>query len=241
MLISALNEYYDILAEENKVLPEGYSSVKIHYLVVLSPAGEVKGILNYQRKETRALGKKEKIVEVPKEENLPKRTEKSGIDGNYIEHRPVYIFGLNFEDNRFTAEDKTNKAKKSHAIFCKKNLDFIKGIDSPIVNAYRNFIMGFKPEEEVKNEYLLSIGKMYKTAGFAFCLEGHTDVLLHKDLQIMDKWKDKYFQMECQDDDILTQCPISGKIAPVARLHNKIKGFNAMGSILVGFNNESEE
>ena len=35
MLIKALCDYYDILSEAGKVLPEGYSNVKIHYLVCL--------------------------------------------------------------------------------------------------------------------------------------------------------------------------------------------------------------
>ena len=39
MLISALNEYYDILAASGKVLPEGYSKVKIHYLIALTEEG----------------------------------------------------------------------------------------------------------------------------------------------------------------------------------------------------------
>ena len=41
MLIHALCDYYDILAKEGKVLPEGYSSVKIHYLISLTEDGTV--------------------------------------------------------------------------------------------------------------------------------------------------------------------------------------------------------
>ena len=33
MLIQALCEYFDMLAAAGKVTPEGYSKVKIHYLV----------------------------------------------------------------------------------------------------------------------------------------------------------------------------------------------------------------
>lgn len=241
MLISALNDYYAILADEKKVLPKGYSSVKIHYLIELSEDGKLKGIINYQKQETRLVGKKEKHVEVPREEKFPKRTEKPGIDGNYIEHRPLYIFGLNYEKNGFSAKDKTDKAKKSHDVFCKTNLELIKDIDSPIVNAYRNFILYFNPEEEIQNPYLLSVGKGYKTSGFAFCLEGRTDILLHMDQQINEKWKQIYDAKENSAKDIFLQCAISGKSAPISRLHNKIKGFNSMGSVLIGFNNESEE
>ncbi|HCT64485.1 MAG TPA: type I-C CRISPR-associated protein Cas8c/Csd1 [Lachnospiraceae bacterium] len=241
MLISALNDYYAILAEENKVLPKGYSSVKIHYIIELSEDGKIKGIINYQKKETRLIGKNEKQVEVPREEKLPKRTEKPGIEGNNIEHRPLYIFGLNYENNGFSAEDKTNKALKSHEAFCKTNLELIESIDSPIVNAFRSFIINFNPNEETKNPYLLSVGKEYKTAGFAFCLEGRTDILLHKDPQLNEKWNQVYEEKESSTEDISVQCAVSGEFAPISRLHNKIKGFNAMGSVLIGFNNESEE
>ena len=36
MLIHALCDYYDILEKSEKILPEGYSNVKIHYLVNLN-------------------------------------------------------------------------------------------------------------------------------------------------------------------------------------------------------------
>ena len=39
MLIQALCDYYDILSAEGKVLPEGYSKVKIHYLISLTEEG----------------------------------------------------------------------------------------------------------------------------------------------------------------------------------------------------------
>ena len=48
MLIHALCDYYDILAKAGKVLPEGYSSVKIHYLVSLTEDGRMDSIIDYQ-------------------------------------------------------------------------------------------------------------------------------------------------------------------------------------------------
>ena len=41
MLIRALCDYYDVLAEQGKVLPEGYSNVGIHYLIALNPDGRI--------------------------------------------------------------------------------------------------------------------------------------------------------------------------------------------------------
>ena len=33
MLIKALSDYYDVLATEGKILPDGYSNVNVHYLM----------------------------------------------------------------------------------------------------------------------------------------------------------------------------------------------------------------
>ena len=89
MLIQALCNYYDILSAEGKVLPEGYSKVKIHYLISLTEEGTIDNIINVQREI--AESKKEKVVKrlVPKEVEMPKRTEKSGIEANISEHRPL--------------------------------------------------------------------------------------------------------------------------------------------------------
>ena len=241
MLISALNDYYDILAENNKVLPDGYSKVKIHYLIALNSEGKITDIINCQDQVKKLIGKKEKLDYEPKEFILPKRTEKTCVDSNYIEHRSTYIFGLNYEKDSFTTEDKTNKAKKSHDAFCKVNLEFIDGIDTPIVNAYRNFILNFKPDNETENPKLLEIGKTFKTSNFAFCLEGRPDILLHNDYEINKKWKEIYLDQQTISNDNLGQCAISGEFSEICRLHNKIKGFNAMGSVLVGVNEEAYE
>lgn len=112
MLIHALCDYYDILAKEGKVLPEGYSSVKIHYLISLTGDGSVDRIIKYQDKVLVPSGKKTKEKEVPKDLRMPKRTEKSGIEANIAEHRALYIFGLNQDKDILTPDDRTSKAKK---------------------------------------------------------------------------------------------------------------------------------
>ena len=100
MLIQALCDYYDILAEEGKVLPEEYSEVNIHYLVCLNEDGGINEILDVQRREiiTRPKGKIQERL-IPKTAVMPRRTEKTGIDSNIIEHRPLYLFGLNYAEN----------------------------------------------------------------------------------------------------------------------------------------------
>lgn len=238
MLINALCDYYDILAANGKLVPDGYSQVDIHYLISLTPQGKIDKLINWQDKKTIKDKKKGKFKEIfiPRKAVMPMRTEKTATDSNIVEHRPIYIFGLNFEEGRFTCTDRTQKAQKSHEAFKKVNLAFIEGLDSPVINAYRAFIESWEPEKETENPILLEIGKQYSKSKFAFCLSGRPDLLLHDDSLIKEKWENRYAVGNGDDDeDIIAQCGITGRNEPIARLHNKINGFYSTGSVFVGY------
>lgn len=241
MLIKGLCDYYDILKERGDVLPEGYSPVSIKYKISLTDEGNIDEIVSCQE-EVENGGKKPKLI--PKDVVMPKRTEKTGIDANVIEHRPLYIFGLNFNDGEFTPDDRTNKARNSHEDFVAKNLDFIEGLDSPVINAYRKFIQKWVPEQETGNQYLLDLGKNYSNSGYVFFLSGEPEKLLHDDPQIKVRWNEEVEKRnEAEEGAYMAQCAISGETAPIARIHGKIKGVEgglSTGGVLIGFNNASE-
>lgn len=244
MLIKALCDYYDVLADKGSVLPDGYSKVNVHYLISLTENGQVDEIIDWQKKETIPSGKKMKERKAPVEMVMPQRTEKPGIDANIVEHRPLYIFGLNLDKDHLTPDDGTDRARKSHKAFLEDNLNFVENLDSPIVSAYKNFLVSWKPEEETENKWLLGLGKDYQKAGFAFCLSGSPDCLLHNDPELKKKWKEEYTKKaEKSDDSKTAQCAVTGDNEPIARIHSKIKGVYgglATGSVLIGFNNDSE-
>ncbi|MEY8338865.1 type I-C CRISPR-associated protein Cas8c/Csd1 [Lachnospiraceae bacterium 62-35] len=248
MLIKALCDYYDMLAETGSsiILPDGYSNVKIHYKIGLTADGKMDGIIDCQKKKTTTSPSgKEKETWIPRNEIMPQRTEKPGIDGNVIEHRPLYIFGLNFDNGALTPRDRTNKAEKSHQAFVSANLDFLEGLDSPLIRAYRSFLLQWNPEEETENASLLGLGKAYSKSGFAFCLSGEPDRLLHQEPEIKMRWEQRRRERESEDEgEAVSQCAVSGERAAISRVHNKIKGVYgglATGSVLVGFNNKAEE
>lgn len=244
MLIHALCDYYDILAKEGKVLPEGYSSVKIHYLISLTEDGKMDGIIDHQDTVQVPFGKKLKEKKVPKDLQMPKRTEKSGIEANIAEHRSLYIFGLNLDKDILTPDDRTNKAQKSHQAFVEANLGFIEGLHTPLIDAFRSFLLNWKPEDETENPWLLGLGKDYGKSGYAFCLSGHPECLLHEEKEFKEKWEQWHQDKKAKEKDShIAQDAISGEQTSIARIHNKIKGVYgglATGSVLVGFNNPSE-
>lgn len=245
MLIHALAGYYDILAKAGKVLPEGYSSVKVHYKVCLTENGRMDAILPCKdRAEQKTAKGKVKEVQIPRTMVMPQRTEKSGIEANIIEHRPLYLFGLNCEKETLTPDDRTKKAKKSHDAFVKANLEFLEELDSPLIQAYRKFLQNWNPEEETQNSYLFGLGKEYDKSGYAFCLSGFPDQLLHEDVQVKTKWEKQYQQQsEEGSESHISQCAVSGIRAPIARIHSKVKGVYgglATGNVLISFKNSSE-
>ena len=245
MLINALSDYYDILSKNGKVLPDGYSNVKIHYLISLTEDGQIDEIMDCQIEEEVPAGKnKTKIKKNPKEMVMPQRTEKPGIDANIVEHRPLYLFGLNMDGDQLTPNDRTGKAQKSHEAFVNANVTFIEGLDSPVINAFRNFILNWKAENEVENPWLLRLGKEYAKSGYAFCLSGNPDQLLHDDPKLRQKWEEEYQKRASgTKGTYIAQCAVTGEDAPIARIHSKIKGVYgglATGSVLIGFNNPSE-
>lgn len=245
MLINALCDYYDILAKAGKVLPEGYSHVPVNYLVSLTKDGIVDAVINCQeREEIEAKDGKKREDLAPKRMTMPQRTEKTWIDANIIEHRPLYIFGLNFDNGIFSPDDRTGKAKKSHDAFVKENQDFLDGLESPVICAFQQFLMKWKPEEETKNAWLMGLGKEYGESGFAFCLSGYPDRLLHEEPQVKKRWEDRFKKIQAGTEKAcIAQCAVSGERTSIARIHNKIKGVYgglATGSVLIGFNNPSE-
>ena len=243
MLISALCDYYDVLAKKGLVLPDGYSGVGIHALIALTEDGAVDSIVDCQETEIYTVKDKPKERKVPKTVMLPKRTEKTAIDANIIEHRPLHIFGLNYDAKAaaLSASDGKDKAKKSHDAFVEKNLEFIDGIDTPLVNAYRSFMKTWKPEEQEHNETLLGAGKLLVTGKFAFCLAGRPDKLLHDEPKIKEKWEQMYAASTESDDAQSAQCCITGEYLPIERVHAKITGLSPMGNTMVSYNNAAEE
>ena len=249
MLISALCDYYDVLAQKGLVLPDGYSGVGIHAKIALTEDGEIESIVDCRENDTQAENKKSK-KQVPLVMKLPKRTEKTALDRNIIEHRPRYIFGLIYDSKTSslsTIEKKDSKKKESdytinQKLFAKSNLEFIEGINTPLVNAYRRFMEQWVPEDQLKNKILLDFGKELNRDGFAFCLAGRPDKLLHDEPEIKEKWERMYAASTENNDEPIAQCCITGKYLPIKNVHDKIKGIGGQSmSTLVCCNNKAEE
>lgn len=249
MLIRSLCDYYDIQSARGEAASDIMSEQPVHWMVMLTPDGRVADIIDRRIEESvPQKNGKVKIVKKPIVVPLPKRTQKTGIDANIIEHRPLYIFGLNYDAKiGLTPDDKTGKARKSHEAFIKKNLEFFEGIDSEIARAYVNFIKNWVPENETENEQLKKLGKEYQGSYYIFALDGRPECKLHKDKAVLAKYEElmaKTAAETAESDDGIMMCPIEGERLRAARIHDKIKGIkggNSVGAVLVNFNSSAFE
>lgn len=249
MLIRSLCDYYDIQSARGEAASDIMSEQPVHWMVMLTPDGRVADIIDKRIEESvPQKNGKVKVVKKPIVVSLPKRTQKPTIDAYIIEHRPLYIFGLNYDAKiGLTPDDKTGKARKSHEAFVKKNLEFFEGIDSEIARAYVNFIKNWVPENETENEQLKKLGKEYQGSCYIFALDGRPECKLHKDKAVLAKYEKLMAKAEeeaAESDDGIMMCPIEGERLRAARIHDKIKGIkggNSAGAGLVNFNSSAFE
>lgn len=247
MLIKNLCDYYNIQNKNlsNDTSSEYLSEQHVHYMIMLTEEGEISDIIDIRERDiVKQKNGKEKTIFRPVNIILPKRSQKTAIDLNIIEHRPLYIFGLNYNKEEFTPLDEKNKAKKAHQCFSQGNLEFCKGLNSKIVRAYYRFIEKWKPEDQVKNPYLLAIEKDYTNSYFCFALDGHPEIKLHEDQELLEKFIEEYKRNISSQASVIAMCPIEGEYLPVARIHEKIKGIkggNPTGCVLVGMKENAYE
>ena len=243
MLISALCDYYDILMKAGKVMTPGYSPVDITWLIALNEDGTLSDIIDYRLPEEVILkGKKDRIKTVwnPRRESFPQRESKSAINSELLDHRAEYIFGLEIDKSK-SSENFFSVSGIKHQKYVEKNLSFIDGLHSPLIDAYRLFLQNWDPEAEKDNRKLTEL-KADFTRYYAFCLSGSPH-LLQDEPEIKNKWEEMIAGAENTYGKYIAQCSVTGDILPIAKLHNKItgiRGAQSSGAGFISFNNASE-
>lgn len=232
-MLRALSEYYDCLCrqKDSGLVPDGYSRVGVSYNLVLNTDGSIKEILPYV--STRNDGKK--TIELPRDELFPFRCSVPGIAAETIEHREKYIFGIEWdkENGNLTV------TKNSLLAFgkCKdKNLAFLGGLSSPVIDAFKNFLQSWDPENALNNPLLTAMGKKY--GGAKFVVTSREDPAaqrpLNRDPLVKEKWDNTLLNRTVPEDAVMGQCSISGEYGQIARIHDNLTGIP--GGLATGVN-----
>lgn len=219
MILTALNRYYDRLAEQDgKVSLYGFSDEKISFAIVLSPLGEVVAVEDLRTTE----GKKRLpcMMSVPRPE---KRT--VGIKSNFLWDKTAYVLGV--------TQEATERTAREHTAFKEFNLNAISDSKDAGLQALAIFLRQWKPEQ-LQNE-------LFPTDlidnNVVFRLDGGGYQYLHQRPAAQELWRTL---LQSGSDGVAnSQCLVSGNVAPIARLHPSIKnvdGGQSSGAAIVSFN-----
>ena len=116
MILQALAEHYDRLAEQGKVSREGWCKAKVSYGINLSKEGKVTGIISLKTEEER--GKKK--VWVPQAMTVPEMvTRSSGVSANFLCDNSKYLLGIDVEGTNQRLTDCFEAAKEKHLTLLK--------------------------------------------------------------------------------------------------------------------------
>lgn len=220
MLIRALCDYYDVLAANGDVNEKGFSKILLQYAITISPDGRITGINDIRRERQSEKNGRVKTEYDPVAGSFPFREKSTSIKAYNIDHRPKYIFGMSYDpaSDTLSVTDKVANDK-----FKEKNLEFIRGMDDPTVNAFRSFLESFVPEDETENPIIKKFGKeMAKNPSVCFILDGFEGKYLHECQCVIEKARSEAAEEEPSEDE--RTCAISGKRGKIARTHADVKG-----------------
>ncbi len=222
MILQALGGYYDRLKEDSDtdIALLGFGRQKIHFAVVIDRRGELLQIRDVRE----TLNKKQ----VPKQLTVPEGVKRaSNIAPNFMWDNTGYVLG---------ADNKENSKRTLQCFSAFKELHHTIGgnLDDEGMEAVLQFMDSWNPQEASNLIHWKEMAGM----NLVFQLDGDLQYL-HERPKIKGAWL-KYYQEESSGE--FATCLVSGKQAPIARLHAKIKGVRGAqtsGAAIVSFNLEA--
>ena len=218
MILQALVGFYEQLAKEHpeKIARVGWCSRQVAFMLVLSSEGELVNVIPSDEKRGWTMMVPEQV----------KRT--VGVAANLLCDNATYLLGID-------AKGKPERARQCFEAARERHLAFLQGVGSPSAAAIRRFFETWNPEDALSRVAVTDAGEALLAGGnLVFRVDGKNAL---DDPAIRSAWE-KACEKPSEGAAVMT-CLVSGKQAPIARLHPAIKGVvgaQAMGASLVGFN-----
>ncbi len=222
MILKELSDYYRRLEEDPKsgVASANFSPQKISYAVVIDRNGfllQVQDIRNMEGKKPRPI---ELLVPEPEIRTV-------GIASNFLWDNTGYVLGADGKGN-------PERSQKTFEEFSRLHHEIGKAVADPGMDAVLKFLDKWDPSQA------LSLPNWEEIAGanVVFRLEGE-NVFVHEHPELKKAW---CAHKSNKSSGVLMTCLIQGQRAPIASLHQKIKGVKdaqSMGAAIVSFNLES--
>lgn len=216
MILHALTQYYQRKAKsDGGVAPEGFENKEIPFIIVIDKQGNF-----IQLEDTRELKNKKKVARtflVPK--GLGRSGSKSYEVSNLLWDHYGYVLA-------YAGEKGQEQADKQHASFTAK-VNELKQVlpDDAGVAAVAAFLSSAEEKSKVMRAENWAECAKVKGCNLSFRLVDEA-----VDLVCQSKAVQAYVSQanQAQSDNIPKGiCLVTGKLAPIARLHNPVKGVNA--------------
>src|SRR5258708_5650266 len=222
--LASLVNAYDRMAARGQVPPFGYSQEKIGFLIPLNPDGTVAHEpIDLRQGE----GKKKptRLMAVPQPAKLT-----SGIGPNFLWDKTAYVLGVTATEGKRTSRE--------HEAFVSIHRDWLASSNDEGLQALLRFL-----ENWIDNQFAqLGWPEEMKDQNIVFALESERldRIMIHDRTAARELWA----RLAAAGEKNEAACLITGKHAPVARLHPAIKGVwgaQSSGASIVSFNLDAFE
>lgn len=224
MILQALTEHYQTLADSGKISPPGWGQIKVSYVLCISIDGELEQVISVQTEQKKG----KKTVLAPRLMALPAPVKRSsGVAANFLCDNSSYLLGV----------DQKNKPQRALECFqaCKHlHETLLEGVDSPAAKAVLAFFQAWQPEQAV-NHPALSQDREDILSGVNLVFR-YNGAFIQDDPLIQQAW-DAYYQIDEAGPQMV--CLVTGERGPVESIHPSIKnvqGAQSSGAALVSFN-----
>lgn len=225
MILQALAEHYERLAEQEKVDREGWCKAKVSYAVNLSREGKILNILSVKTEEER--GKKK--IWVPAQIKVPEMvTRSSGISANFLCDNSKYMLGIDTDGTNQRVQECFQAAKEKH-------LALLRDTEGEMAQAVRCFFETWEPKKAAECEEVRDKWEEITDGGnLIFCMGMN---YAQEDPQIEEAWENS--RNLASEEEKTGICLVTGKETQISRIHKTIKGVpgaQSSGAALVSFN-----
>ena len=228
MILESLVQHYESLLTRGKVPAKGWSTAHVSYALCLDLYGRLTDVLTLKTQDKRG----KKLVDVPKDMLVPEQMHKtSGIASQFLCENSSYFLGVD-------AKGKPERSKKCFIAAGKLHQRILGQSTNPAAVAVCGFFSSWQPEEAEAYPCLVPyLEDIKKGANLVFSVGG-------KYVQEYEEVKALWEKEISAKDAVYMQCLVTGKMAPITRVHPSIKGVRgaqSSGASLVSFNAPSYE
>ena len=224
MILQALMEYYENLAEQGKLPRQGWCQAKVSYGINLSKSGDIKDIVWLKREEQ--MGKKQSWI--PQPMTVPAMvTRSSGVSSNFLCDNSKYLLGIDKDGTGKRILECFEAAKERH-------LNLLENTSDEMAQAICAFFHKWNPKKAKENPGVMEKWEDITDGGnLIFCMN---EKYAQDDDEIGQIWDNNNKE---NVSDAEGTCLVTGEKTEISRIHRNIKGVpgaQSSGAALVSFN-----